>query len=76
MAKKRYLKGVVTDCTRLNLRKEPSTDGGSDTIIKVVDALTEVQVMEIPDNDEWYKVKYGAINGYCMKKFIAIKKGE
>lgn len=76
MAKKKYLKGVVTGCTRLNLRNVPNTDDGDASIVKVIDALTELQVMEIPDNDEWYKVKYGALNAYCMKKFIAIKKGE
>ena len=75
MAKRKYMKGVVTNCNRLNIRNEPSMDGVN-TILLVVDALTPVMVMPINGNDEWYVVKVKNVRGYCMKKFIALEKGE
>lgn len=76
MAKKKYLKGVVANCNRLNVRSEPSKDGGASTIIEVIDNLTPVMVMPIEGNDEWYKVRHDKIRGYCMSKFIALNRDE
>ena len=77
MAKKRYLKGVVTNCEKLNIRSEPSLEGGRKTVVEVIDALTNVMVMPLSDTEEWYKVRIGSTNkGYCMSKYIAIEVEE
>ena len=76
MAKKTFLEGVVANCNRLNVRSIPSTDGGIATILEVIDNLTPVMVMPIDGNDEWYKVRHNKIRGYCMSKFIALKRDE
>lgn len=60
--------GVVSNCKRLHVRLEPSKESES---ISIIDSDTEVDVLE--DSDPmFYKVRVNNIEGYCMKKFIAI----
>lgn len=66
------LTGVVTDCFRLNIRKAP--DKNAD-VATVTDLLTQLQVDEKKSTDDWYYVIDSNGNfGYCMKKYIAIKR--
>lgn len=62
--------GVVTDCLKLNVRKQPSKDA---EVLKIIDALTEVVILK--EVNDFYEValKTGE-SGYCMKKYIAINK--
>lgn len=62
--------GVVTDCLKLNVRKQPSKDA---EVLKTIDALTEVVIQK--EVNDFYEValKTGE-SGYCMKKYIAINK--
>lgn len=62
--------GVVTDCLKLNVRKQPSEDA---EVLKTIDALTEVVILK--EVNDFYEVtlKTGE-SGYCMKKYIAINK--
>lgn len=62
--------GVVTDCLKLNVRKQPSKDA---EVLKIIDALTEVIILK--EVGDFYEValKTGE-SGYCMKKYIAINK--
>lgn len=62
--------GVVTDCLKLNVRKQPSKDA---EVLKTIDALTEVAILK--EVNDFYEValKTGE-SGYCMKKYIAINK--
>lgn len=62
--------GVVTDCLKLNVRKQPSKDA---EVLKTIDALTEVVILK--EINDFYEValKTGE-SGYCMKKYIAINK--
>lgn len=62
--------GVVTDCLKLNVRKQPSKDA---EVLKTIDALTEVVILK--EVNDFYEValKTGE-SGYCMKKYIAINK--
>ena len=62
--------GVVTDCLKLNVRKQPSKDA---EVLKTIDALTEVIILK--EVNDFYEValKTGE-SGYCMKKYIAINK--
>ncbi len=65
------LTGVVTDCFRLNIRKEP--DKAAD-IVTVVDILTQLKIDEKQSTDNWYYVLDGNGNyGYCMKQYVSIK---
>ncbi len=63
--------GVVTNCLRLNVRKEPKADA---EVIAVIDALSEVMI-EVPASyGDFYKVCTAAgIEGFCMKKYIALR---
>lgn len=62
--------GVVTDCLKLNVRKQPSKDA---EVLKTIDALTEVVILK--EVNDFYEValKTGE-SGYCMKKYIAVNK--
>ena len=63
-------KGVVTDCLRLNVRKEPDSEA---EIIGQITAATKLVVYENESTDEFYKIcTYSGIEGFCMKKFISI----
>ena len=60
--------GVVTDCSHLRLRREPSG-----TVIALLDAGDEVLVDTLQSTDEWYKVyTKDDLDGFCMKEFITI----
>lgn len=66
--------GVVTDCLRLNIRKEPSSNG---EVLAVIDALSEVMVDTGGSSDGFYKICTAAgIEGFCMKKYIALRQGR
>lgn len=63
--------GYVTDCIKLNIRKEPSLEA---------DILCEVPVnanlLIAPDtsSEEWYSVvTENGVNGFCMAKYVNIK---
>lgn len=62
--------GVVSECAKLRVRKEPSTDAD---VICELPLATEVLVDESNSTEEFYKVVTGAgVEGYCMKKFIEL----
>lgn len=64
--------GVVTDCRKLNIRKEP--DPNAD-VISVIPVSTEVIIDVEASTDDFYKVCIAAgVEGFCMKKYIAIRK--
>lgn len=62
--------GIVTDCLKMNIYNEPNENSEAITNVNCLD-----QVMVDPDSftDEWYAVctSFG-IEGFCMKKFVAI----
>ena len=63
--------GIVVNCIKLNVRKEP--DKTSD-IIQIIDSLTEVRVIPKDSTYNFYKeILPSGIEGYCMKKFIELK---
>jgi uncharacterized protein YgiM (DUF1202 family) len=63
--------GVVTGCSKLNIRKKANSNGD---VLTVVNAKTELTIDPDYSNKEWFKVtlKDGTV-GYCMKKFVTIK---
>lgn len=68
----RIASGVVTDCIYLNVRKQP--DIHSDVAV-VIDALTHVFVDLDASTEDFYKVTTSdGIEGFCMRKYIALSK--
>lgn len=60
----------VTDCVKLNVRKDPSTS--SDVVCEIA-ASTNLVVYEEESTEEFYRICTSAgIEGYCMKKYITI----
>lgn len=63
---------VVTNCEKLNVRKNPSL---SAKVECVVAAQSVVVVFPDGSNDEWAEVATESGNyGYCMKKYLTLKK--
>lgn len=67
---KEIAKGIVSNCSRLNVREEGSMKS---TVLKVIDSGTEVDILEIPSKGQFYKVKIDDIIGFCVKDFIELK---
>ena len=64
--------GMVTNCITLNVRKEP--DSAAD-VICCIPCLTEVVIDDTESTNDFYKVCTPAgIEGFCMSKFIAVRK--
>lgn len=62
--------GVVTNCTRLNVREDPHS---SSTVLGVITAATELIIIEEESTEEFYKICTSAgLEGYCMKQYITI----
>ena len=70
----RIVIGVVSNCTRLNVRYTPNIKSN---VVKVLDAGTEVEI-EDDERKDFYEVCAVAgteyFHGFCMKKYITIKK--
>ncbi len=72
IGEKKPTAGIVTDCLKLNLRERPDSDAA---VLAVIPALTEVAVDMEASTDSFYKVCTAAgIEGFCMRKYIAIRK--
>lgn len=70
---KKLIIGIVTNCLKLNLREKPMPDPNN--VIMVISALTEVAIDLDESTDDYYKVCTATgIEGFCMRKFIAIRK--
>lgn len=63
--------GVVTDCLKLNIREKPTKDS---RVVTVVTCLDELEIDMDNSNDDWYAVCTATgIEGFCMKKFVAVR---
>lgn len=60
--------GVVANCSKLNVRAEPSLFAD---VVCVLDAETDIKIDVAQSNRDWFKI-YTAIGaeGYCMRKFV------
>lgn len=62
--------GIVTDCVRLNVRKNPDLNA---EILCEVNCQTYLMIDEKESTDIFYKVYTAAgIEGFCMKDFITL----
>lgn len=67
----RTLIGVVTDCLKLNIREKPSKDS---RVVTVVTCLDELEIDMSNSNDDWYAICTATgVEGFCMKKFVAVR---
>lgn len=66
-----FVTGVVTGCSRLNVRVAPDLEAEA---ICVIPVWSEVQICTTHNIYLWYHVLTAAgQEGYCMKQFIEIK---
>ena len=64
------LKGVVSNCTKLNLRAEPNSDA---EVLCELPCNTEVEVDKAASTEKFYKVCTATgMEGYCMKDYIVV----
>ena len=69
---KKEIAGIVTNCVRLNVRKEPNFDAD---ILCTIDVSTNLIIDEEESTDEFYKICTSAgIEVYCVKTYITIVK--
>lgn len=62
--------GIVTDCMKLNIRKEPSADA---VVICEVSALSKLLIDWDNSTEDWLSVcTEMGVDGFCMKKFVTI----
>ena len=60
------IEGIVTNCSKLNLRREPSADA---IVLRIISEGDSVKIL---DKDEfWTHVKLpDGLEGYCVNKYI------
>lgn len=68
--------GVVDNCDRLNVRVAPSKDS---PVLAVITKGTKVEMHTTKTSDGFYDIQVqipdmGKVHGFCMKKYITIKK--
>lgn len=62
--------GTVSNCTQLNIRKEPSE---TSEVIMVVSSHDKLMIELDESTDDWFKVCTAAgIEGFCMKKYVTV----
>lgn len=71
------LRGVVTDCLKLNVRSTPENDPNNGNVLGTIECLTGVLIDEAASTEEFYKVKTeSGLEGFCMKKYIAVMRPQ
>ena len=69
--KKRYVRATVVGCNKLNVRFTPKLDG---SVIGILTNGDEVEVNTSYDDPDFYSIVMPlGLEGYCMKKYIALK---
>lgn len=62
--------GIVKDCARLNVRREPSME--SDVLVTVT-LGDEIDVFQDKSDADWYAVCTAAgVEGFCMRNFVNV----
>lgn len=60
--------GIVVDCSKLNVRSEPSLFAD---VVCVLDVASEIKIDVAQSHNEWFKICTAAgTEGYCMRKFV------
>ena len=62
--------GIVSGCSKLNVRTEPETIAD---VLCILDAGSEMKIDTAKSNKDWFKVTTASgVDGYCMRKFVKI----
>lgn len=65
------VKGVVSNCAKLNVRAYPSREAD---VVCVLDVTSEVEVYPEKSTYDWLCVcTVSGIEGYCMAKFVDVR---
>lgn len=63
--------GMVTNCTKLNVRVEPKPNA---EVLCILDRNSELTIDEDESTDAYYKICTAAgIEGYCVKFYVKVK---
>ena len=63
--------GVVVNCSKLNVRAEPTTDAD---VLTTLDVGSEIMIDNARSTHEWLKITTAAgIDGFCMRRFVSAK---
>lgn len=67
--------GKICNCRLLNIRKEASLKS---LVLGVLDNKSNFIINKSQSTDDFYKISYNGIVGYCLKDFVevSINKGE
>ena len=70
--KKEKTIGIVNNCVKLNIRKEPKENA---TVVTIVPVLTELVINENESSKKWFSVTTpDGVNGFCKTEFVKTKK--
>ena len=62
---------IVSNCTRLNIRKKPNKNA---EVVTVVNNSDELEINADTSTADWYAVTTSnGVSGFCMKKFVREK---
>jgi len=65
--------GAIRNCKLLNIRKAPSLDSD---ILGTLNSESKFFINAKQSTDDFYKISYKGVNGYCLKKFVKIVGSE
>lgn len=68
--------GRINGCKLLNIRKKASLDS---LVLGVLNAASKFLIDKKLSTEDFYKISFNGINGYCLKKFVELiptEKGE
>lgn len=65
-----FLDGIVHNCVKLNVRKNPSIDSD---VIAVLNEQDKIKVKDVDTISDWYFIQLpNGKEGFSMKKYVAI----
>ena len=68
--------GAIRNCKLLNIRKAPTLDSD---ILGTLNCESQFFINARGSTNDFYKISYKGVSGYCLKKFVKIvtsEKGE
>ena len=65
-----FLDGIVHNCVKLNVRKNPSIDSD---VIAVINEQDKIKVKDVDTLSDWYFIQLpNGKEGFSMKKYVAV----
>lgn len=65
-----FLDGIVHNCVKLNVRKNPSIDSD---VIAVINEQDKIKVKDVDTLSDWYFIRLpNCKEGFSMKKYVAV----